>query len=84
MLSQRQRPIFFAVAALVAIWIVAWAGYELAQHVKVTPDKVRDYTASLDFNRLSAADRAAAIQKLAAMLNALSLEERRGLRLDRT
>ena len=84
MFSQRQRPIILAVAALVLIWVVAMAGYQLAQNVKVTPDKVRAYTASLDFSHLSAAERAAAIQKLAAMLNALTLDERQGLRLDRT
>jgi hypothetical protein len=38
----------------------------------------------VDFAHLSAAEREAALQKLAAMLNALSLEERQGLRLDRT
>jgi hypothetical protein len=84
MFSQRQRPMLLAAAALVVIWVVATAGYQLAQNVKVTPDKVRAYTASLDFSHLSAADRAAAIEKLAAMLNALTLDERQGLRLDHT
>ena len=84
MFSQRQRPIFLAAAALVLIWVVAWAGYRIAQSAKVTPDRVRAYTASLDFSHLSAAQRAAAIQKLAAMLNALTLEERRALQMDRT
>ena len=84
MFSQRQRPIFVAAAALVLIWAVAFAGYQIAQHAKVTPDKVRAYTASVDFDRMSAAERAAAIQKLAAMLNALTYDERQSLRLDRT
>lgn len=84
MFSQRQRPVLLAVAALVLIWVVAIAGYQIAQNVKVTPDKVRNYVSSLDFNHLSAADRAAAIQKLAAMLNALTFEDRQGLRLDHT
>jgi hypothetical protein len=83
MLNQRQRPILLAVAALIVIWAVAIGGYELAKHAKVTPEKVRAYVGSVDFSRLSAADRAAAIEKLAAMLNALSLEERRSLRLER-
>jgi hypothetical protein len=82
MISQRQRPLLIAFAALVLIWIVAFAGYRIAQNAKVTPDKVRAYTATLDFSRLTAAERAAAIQKLAAMLNALTLDERQGLRLD--
>jgi hypothetical protein len=84
MISQRQRPVFMAVAALILIWVVAFAGYRIAQNAKVTPDKVRAYTATLDFSHLSGADRAAAIARLAAMLNALTLEERQGLRLDRS
>lgn len=84
MFNQRHRPVFFAVAALVLIWLAAVAGYQIAQKVKVTPDKVRAYVASVDFSHLSGAERAAAIQKLADMLNALSLEERQSLRLDHT
>jgi len=82
MLNPRQRPVFLAVAALAVIWIVAIAGYEIAKNAKVTPEKVRAYIAAVDFSQLSAADRAAAIQKLAAMLNALTLDERQSLRLD--
>ena len=83
MFSQRQRPILLALAALALIWVVAIAGYKMAQNAQVTPEKVRAYAESIDLSRLSAAERAAAIQKLAAMLNALSLEERRKLRLER-
>jgi hypothetical protein len=83
MFSQRQRPILLAVAALAVIWVVAFAGFQIAKHAKVTPEKVRVYAKSVDFNHLSAAERAAAIQKLAAMLNALTLEERQSLRLAR-
>jgi hypothetical protein len=83
MFSRRQRPIFLAVAFLAVIWAVAVAGYMIVENSKVTPEKVRAYMQSADFSHLSAAERAAAIQKLAAMLNALSLDERRGLRLDR-
>jgi hypothetical protein len=84
MLNQRQRSVIWAVAVLVAIWIVAIAGYTIAKNVKVTPEKVRAYTQSVDFSHLSAADRAKAIKKLADMLNALSLEERQSLQMDRT
>ena len=80
MLNPRQRPILLAMAALAVIWIVALAGYEIAMNAKVTPEKVRAYTAAVDFSQLSAADRAAAIEKLAAMLNALTLDERQSLR----
>ena len=83
MLNPRQRPVLLAVILLVVIWVVAIAGYQIAKNARVTPEKVRAYAASVDFSHLSAAERAAAIQKLAAMLNALSLEERRRLRLER-
>jgi hypothetical protein len=83
MFSQRHRPILLAVAALVMIWVVAIAGYEIAKHAKVTPEKVLAYMGSVDFSQLSAAEREAAIQKLAAMFNALTLEERQSLRLAR-
>ena len=83
MLNPRQRPILLAVSVLILIWVVAIAAYKIAEHTKVTPEKVRAYAESVDFGRLSAAEREAAIQKLAAMLNALSLEERQRLRVDR-
>lgn len=84
MFSPRLRPIVLAVATLAVIWVVAIAGYEIAKNAKVTPEKVRAYVAAVDFTHLSAAEREAALQKLAAMLNALSLQERQGLRLDHT
>ena len=83
MLNQRQRPIAMALVALAAIWMVAVAGYKIAKHATVTPEKVSAYVLSVNFGHASAAERAAAIEKLAAMLNALTLEERRSLRLDR-
>lgn len=83
MLTPRQRPIFMAMSLLLVVWALAFAGYKIAQHIKVTPEKVLAYSASLDFSRLSGAERAAALQKLADMFNVLSLEERRRLRLER-
>src|SRR5882724_9453717 len=83
MSSQRWRPVFYAVLAVVAIWLVAMAGYTIARHARVTADKVKAYVESVDFSKLSAEARARAIKKLAAMLNSLSLEERRTARLER-
>src|ERR1051326_5238519 len=83
MLNQRWRPVFFGGIALIAIWLVALVGYSIAKNSKVTPEKVRTYAASVDLNKLSGAARAKAIAKLAAMLNALSLEERRQARLEK-
>ena len=84
MFSQRMRPVFLALAALVVIWVVAMVGYKIAQNATVTPEKVRAYIGAVDLGHLSATERAAAIAKLAAMLNALTLEQRQSLRLDRT
>ncbi len=84
MLSQRQRSVVWAVVAILGIWIVAMAGYMIARNAKVTAEKVQAYVAAVDLSKLSASDRADALRKLAAMLNALSLEDRQRLRLERT
>lgn len=84
MLTPRQRPILLAVSVLLVIWVVAMVGYKLAENAKVTPEKIQAYMGAMDFSQLSPAERAEAIQKLAAMLNALTLEERQRLRLERT
>jgi len=82
-MSPRWRPVLFAGIALVAIWIVAVVGYTIGKNAKATPEKVKAYIESVDFSKLSAAERAKAIRKLADMLNKLSLEDRRRARLER-
>jgi len=83
MLQQRWRPVMVSVIAVIAIWAAAMVGYAVFRNAQVTPDKVRAYVASVEFSKLSPEERAKAIQKLAAMLNALSLEERQKARLER-
>ena len=82
-MSPRWQPVVFAGISLVAIWIVAVAGYTIAKNAKATPEKVKAYVESVDLSKLSAAERAKAIRKLADMLNKLSLEDRRRARLER-
>jgi hypothetical protein len=82
MVNPRWRPLIYSLAALALIWAVAMAGYTIARNARVTPEKIRAYVAGTDFAHLSHADRASAIDKLARMLNSLSLEERRKARLD--
>ena len=84
MLSQRQKAVVWAAAVLIGIWALAAVGYVIARNAKVTAEKVRAYVESVDLARLSAADRAKALQELADKINRLSREERQRLRLDRT
>jgi uncharacterized protein YbjQ (UPF0145 family) len=83
MVSQRQRAVIWAAAAIVGIWGVAIAGYLIARNAKVTAEKVRDYVESVDLSKLSGAARAKAIRELADKINALSLEERQRMRMSR-
>jgi len=83
MFKQRWRPVFLTLLAVVALWALAVTGYVIAKNSRVTAEKARAYAESVDLGKLSAADRAKALKKLADMLNALSLEERRQARLDR-
>jgi hypothetical protein len=82
--NPRKRAIGVALLVIVAIWVVAVAGYFIAKNAKVTAQKVQAYVAAVDFSKLSAAERAEALRKLADMLNRLSLEERREMRMGRT
>ena len=77
MLSRRHRPIVYSLAAIVLIWLVTAAGYMVAKNSKMTAEKVLAYEQSVDFASLTGADRERAMHKLEAMLNALTLEERR-------
>ncbi len=84
MLSQRQRAVVWAVAALVGIWVVALTGHWIARKAKMTAEKVTAFVASVDLSKLSAADRAKAIRDLADKINKLSYEERQRMRADRS
>ncbi len=83
MFSQRWRPVWFSALALVAVWVIAITGYTMAKNSRATAEKVRRYAESVDLRTLSGAARAKAIQKLADMLNGLSVEERRRARMER-
>ncbi len=83
MSNPRKRAIGIAGLAVLMIWAVALGGYFIAKNAKVTAEKVRAYVESVELSRLSAADRAAALRKLADMLNRLTLEERREMRMGR-
>ncbi len=84
MSNQRQRIIVWAGLALAGIWAVALAGWWISSSLKITPEKVTAFVDGTDLSKLAATDRASAIQRLADMLNKLSLDERQRLRMDRT
>jgi hypothetical protein len=84
MLTHRWRPVFYSVAALVGLWALAMSGYIIARNARVTADKVLAYAKATDLSRLQGEERAKAIRKLAEMINALSIDERRKARLDRS
>jgi hypothetical protein len=83
MMNRRWRPVLLAALVVLGLWALVLTGYSIAKAHRVTVESVRAYIQSVDLSRLSAADRAKAIRKLAAMLNALSLEERQKARLER-
>jgi hypothetical protein len=76
--------VLWAAAGLATIWVLAICGYMISGSLRVTGEKVRAYVESVDLSKLSATDRAAALNRLAEMLNKLSFEERQQMRLGRT
>ncbi len=82
-MSPRRRPLIIALAALALAWALALAGFAVARHLRSTPEKVRAYLRGVDFAKLSPEARRQALRRLAAMLNALSPEDRRAARLNR-
>lgn len=80
-MNARQRPLALALVGLVSAWLIAMGGYALADHWRMTAEKVRAYLAGTDLSKLSGDARAKALQRLEDMINALSPEERRSARL---
>ena len=60
-MRQQRRFIFFAVATLVFVWLVAWAGYTMAKNFKMTAEKLREFVESTDLSKLHGAERAEAM-----------------------
>jgi hypothetical protein len=83
MQTQRWRPVLLSASAVLVIWLVAIVGYRIAKNSRMTAEKVKTYLESVDLAKLSGDDRSRAIRKLADMLNALSMDERRKARVER-
>lgn len=80
--NARRRPLVYAVIGLVAAWMIALGGYALAEHWKMTAEKLRAFLSETDLNRLSGDARARALRELEDKINALGPDERRRARLD--
>ena len=83
MISRQYRPVAWGAGILVGVWLLAWAGLAIADHMKVTADKIVAYMDGNELSKLSGDARKRAIKRLADMLNALTPEERRKARLQR-
>ena len=79
--STRRRPLIYAGLGLVAVWLLAGAGYLISHQAKMTAEKVADYLQAVDLGKLSGESRARALREAARRLNALSPDERRKARL---
>lgn len=84
MVSPRWRPLVYAAVAILLIWGLAVAGFRMAKHARVTAEKVAAYVADTDLVQLKGEARARALARLAEMINALPVEERRKIRLERS
>jgi len=81
--SPKKRAISAGLLAIVGIWALGLTGYYAAKHARVTPEKLQAFVSRTDLRRLSGAERAAALRQAAEMLNRLSLEDRREMRMGR-
>lgn len=82
MLSSQWRPAVYALVGVAALWILALVGYSVAKQTRVTAEKVGAYIECTPLNSLAGDARSKAIRKLEEMLNHLSVEERRKVRLE--
>src|ERR1039457_5925497 len=51
MKNRRHRPLIFAVVALVAVWAATWTAFHLAGKNKMTAEKIRQFTLSMDLGQ---------------------------------
>jgi hypothetical protein len=81
--NSQKRIILLAIVSVVAVWMLAWAGFTIARNSRMTAEKVRAAVEKSDLSKLSKDERARLLHDLADKLNALSPEERRHARSGR-
>ena len=80
-MSPRQKPLFIALGVLGLVWILALGGFAIARSRKVTPEKIIAFLNRTPFQSLTTQARQDTLRRLAEMLNLLSSEDRRSVRL---
>ena len=81
-MSRKPKAILVAISVIVVIWALAVGGYLMAQHARMTADKVSEFGRSLDFAKLTGSARASALKELEDRINRLGMEERQKWRLE--
>ena len=82
MIPSHQKAFAQAAVLLVAGWVLAIGGYQLAGHSRLTLDKLRRQVAAVDMTRLSSDERYAAMDALAQRLNQLPPDEQHLARIE--
>jgi hypothetical protein len=82
MFGPRKRALVYAAGGVVAVWLLAWAGFALSQRSKASAENMALYLRSVDLNKLSGKERERALRRLADQMKALSIDERRRTRLE--
>ncbi|MFO1458510.1 MAG: hypothetical protein U1G08_03810 [Verrucomicrobiota bacterium] len=81
-MSPRRRLVLTVSLAVLAAWILALAGVALSRALRATPDRIVRLIQSPSWNSLAAADRSRRLREVARLLNRLSPEDRRIVRMN--
>jgi hypothetical protein len=81
--NPRFKPLLIGAIAVVAAWAITFAGFRIAAHLKMTPEKMAAALRATRLEQLDADARAKRLAELAAELNRLVGEDRRRARADR-
>ena len=80
--NPRYKPLLAAAVILVTAWVLAWAGMRVADHYKMTAEKMVAAVRATDLEKLAAEARAKQLRELGDKLNQLTPDERRHARAD--
>ena len=82
MTNPRYQPLLAAAVILVTTWVLAWVGMRVADHYKMTAEKMVAAVHATNLEKLNAEARAKRLRELGDKLNQLTPDERRHARAD--